>query len=180
MHDAAILVIDDKPDVHQAVRLALQPHVGRVDGVASPDALAETLASGPYDCVLLDMNFAPAERSGRQGIAVLDAIKAADPAVSVVFMTAYGAVSLAVESLKRGAHDFLLKPWRNDALVAAVRSASERTRAERSGTNLDSLERAAIGRALERHDGNIARAATMLGLSRPALYRRMARHGIER
>lgn len=179
MHDAAILVIDDKPDVHQAVRLALQPHVGRVESAASPGALAEAMAAGPYDCVLLDMNFAAGERSGRQGMDALDAIKAADPAVSVVFMTAYGAVSLAVEALKSGAHDFLLKPWRNDALVAAVRSAAERTRAERSGTSLDSLERAAIERALERHGGNIARAAATLGLSRPALYRRMARHGLE-
>lgn len=179
MQDAAILVVDDRPDVHQAIRLALQPHVGRVESAASPDALAGILASGPYDCVLLDMNFGPSDRSGRQGMAALDAIKAADPAVSVVFMTAYGAVSLAVEGLKRGAHDFLLKPWRNDALVAAVRSASERSRAERSGTSLDSLERAAIERALDRHGGNIARAAAALGLSRPALYRRMARHGLQ-
>lgn len=179
MHDSAILVVDDGPDVHQAIRLALRPHVGRVESAASPEALAEAMALGPFDCVLLDMNFAPGERSGRQGIAALDAIKSADPAVSVVFMTAYGAVSLAVESLKRGAHDFLLKPWRNDALVAAVRSASERTRAGRSGTSLDSLERAAIERALARHGGNIARAAAALGLSRPALYRRMARHGLK-
>jgi DNA-binding NtrC family response regulator len=179
MHDAAILVIDDRPDVHQAVRLALEPHVARVEAIASPDALADALAAGPFDCVLLDMNFAAGERSGRQGMAALDAIKAADPALRVVLMTAYGAVSLAVDALKKGAHDFLLKPWRNDALIAGVRSAVERTRAERSGTSLDEMERAAIERALERHAGNIARAAAMLGLSRPALYRRMARHGLE-
>jgi DNA-binding NtrC family response regulator len=179
MHDAAILVIDDKPDVHQAIRLALQPHVARVESAASPDEIDAAMAAMPFDCVLLDMNFAPAERSGRQGLEALDAIRSADPAVSVVFMTAYGGVSLAVDALKRGAHDFLLKPWRNDALVAAVRSAAERTRAERSGASLDSMERAAIERALERHGGNIARAAASLGLSRPALYRRLARHGLE-
>lgn len=179
MHDAAILVIDDKPDVHQAIRLALQPYVGRVESAASPDALADAMASGPFDCVLLDMNFEAGERSGRQGMAALEAIRAADAAVSVVLMTAYGAVSVAVEALKAGAHDFLLKPWRNDALVAAVRSAAERTRAERKGTSLDSLERAAIRRALDRHGGNIARAAATLGLSRPALYRRIARHGLD-
>ena len=179
MHDAAILVIDDKPDVHQAVRLALQPYAGRVESALSPEAIGAAMAAAAFDCVLLDMNFAAGERSGRQGLDALEAVKAADPAVSVVFMTAYGGVSLAVDALKGGAHDFLLKPWRNEALVAAVRSAAERTRAERAGTSLDSLERAAIERALERHRGNIARAAASLGLSRPALYRRMARHGLE-
>ena len=179
MHDSAILVVDDRAEVHQAARLALQPHVGRVESADSPAALADLLAAGRYDCVLLDMNFAAGERSGREGMAALDMIKAADPAVSVVFMTAYGGVSVAVEGLKRGAHDFLLKPWRNDALVASVRSAAERSRTERNTASLDAIERAAIERALERHGGNIARAAAALGLSRPALYRRLARHGLE-
>ena len=179
MHDAAILVIDDKPDVHQAIMLALQPYVCRIESASSPEGLEDAMGAGPFDCVLLDMNFAAGERSGRQGLAALEAIKAADPAVSVVLMTAYGAVSVAVDALKRGAHDFLLKPWRNEALVAAVSSAAERTRAERSETSLESLERAAIARALDRHAGNVARAAAALGLSRPALYRRMARHGLE-
>jgi DNA-binding NtrC family response regulator len=93
-------------------------------------------------------------------------------------MTSYGAVSLAVESLKRGAHDFLLKPWRNEALVAAVQSAAAATWSERSGEKLDTLERSAIEKALARHDGNIAQAATALGLSRQGLYRRMAKHGL--
>jgi len=179
MHDAAILVVDDRPDVHQAIRLALKPHVARLESAFSADALADAMAAGPFDCVLLDMNFAPGDRSGRQGMAALDAIKSADPSVSVVFMTAYGAISLAVESLKRGAQDFILKPWRNDALIAAVRSASERTRANRRGTSLERIERTAIAGALERYDGNIARAAAALGLSRQGLYRRMARHGLD-
>jgi DNA-binding NtrC family response regulator len=177
-HRPAILVVDDKPDVHQAVKLALEPHAGRVQSVSSPAELAAALAAERFDCVLLDMNFAAGERSGREGMAGLDSIRAADPALAVVFMTAYGAVSLAVESLKRGADDFLLKPWRNDALVAAVREASARTRARREGTKLDTLERSAIAGALERHEGNIAQAAASLGLSRPALYRRMAKHGL--
>jgi DNA-binding NtrC family response regulator len=136
------------------------------------------VASASFDCVLLDMNFAAGERSGREGMSALKAVKAADPTVAVIFMTAYGAVSLAVESLKKGADDFLLKPWRNEALVAAVRAGAARTRTEREGTRLDTLERAAIVRALGRHDGNIAQAAASLGVSRPALYRRMAKHGL--
>lgn len=174
----AILVIDDKPEVHQAVALALDPWVERVESAASPDAVPALMASTRFDCALLDMNFAAGERSGREGMAGLDAIKAADPTLAVILMTAYGAVSLAVESLKRGADDFLLKPWRNEALVAAVREAAGRTQAARTGTSLDALERSAIAGALDRHDGNIAQAAAALGLSRPALYRRMAKHGL--
>ena len=174
----AVLVVDDKPDVHQAIRLALDPYVARIDGISSPEAVPGMLASSQFDCVLLDMNFVAGERSGREGLSALEAIKAIDPTLGVLFMTAYGAVSLAVESLKRGADDFLLKPWRNETLVAAVRQAAARTRSEREGTTLDGLERSAIARALGRHDGNIAQAAAALGLSRPALYRRMAKHGL--
>jgi DNA-binding NtrC family response regulator len=174
----AILVIDDKPEVHQAVTLALEPWSVRVESAASPETVPALMAAARFDCALLDMNFAAGERSGREGMTALDMIKAADPTLAVVLMTAYGAVSLAVESLKRGASDFLLKPWRNDALVAAVREAAGRTAEARAGASLDSLERSAIAGALGRHDGNIARAAAALGLSRPALYRRMAKHGL--
>ena len=175
---SAILVIDDKPEVHQAVALALEHWVERVESAASPEAVPALMASTRFDCALLDMNFAAGERSGREGMTALDKIKAADPTLAVVLMTAYGAVSLAVESLKRGADDFLLKPWRNEALVAAVREAAGRTKAARAGTSLDALERSAIAGTLDRHDGNIAQAAAALGLSRPALYRRMAKHGL--
>lgn len=174
----AILVIDDKHEVHQAVALALEPWVERVDSAESPEAVPALMASNRFDCALLDMNFAAGERSGREGMTALASIKAADPALAVILMTAYGAVSLAVASLKRGADDFLLKPWRNEALVAAVREAAGRTEAARAGTSLDSLERSAIASALGRHEGNIAQAAAALGLTRPALYRRIAKHGL--
>lgn len=174
----AILVIDDKSEVRQAVALALEPWVERVESAESPEAVPALMASTRFDCALVDMNFSVGARSGREGMAALDAIKTADPSLAVVLMTAYGAVSLAVESLKRGADDFLLKPWRNEALVAAVREAAGRTAAARAGTSLDSLERSAIAGALRRHGGNIAQAAAALGLTRPALYRRIAKHGL--
>ncbi|HEY7810274.1 MAG TPA: response regulator [Allosphingosinicella sp.] len=174
----AILVVDDKPEVHQAVALALEPWVERVDSAALPEAVPALMAAARYDCALLDMNFAAGERSGREGMSALAMIKAADPTLAVILMTAYGAVSLAVESLKQGADDFLLKPWRNEALVKAVGEAAARTQAARAGTSLDALERSAIARAIDRHGGNIAQAAAALGLSRPALYRRLAKHGL--
>ena len=94
-------------------------------------------------------------------------------------MTTFGGVSLAVEALKRGAMDFVLKPWRNEALAAAMTAAVAATRARRADDlNLDEMERRAIEQALQRHKGNVSQAAAALGLTRPALYRRMARHGL--
>lgn len=174
----AVLVIDDDPDVLEAAELALMPCAARVETRLSPDGIAGLVTPAAFDCVLLDMNFGAGKRGGADGMAVLAAIKAADPTLSVVVMTAYGAVSLAVESLRQGADDFLLKPWRNKALVEAVGRAAARTRSARSLATLDEVERSAIARALGRHRGNIAQAAIALGLSRPALYRRMAKHGL--
>ena len=175
---AAVLIVDDDPDVQQAARLALAPHAERIEAVSSPESMTPLLASEEFDCVLLDMNFITGERSGRAGLNALATIRQLDPSLAVVLMTGYGAVSLAVESLKQGASDFLLKPWRNEALVTAARSAAAKSREEREGASLDVVERAAIEKALLRHDGNIAQAAAALGLSRPALYRRMTKHGL--
>ena len=176
-----ILVLDDDPDVLKAAGLALARAAGRVELLTSPDAVEPALQAAPFDAVLLDMNFAPGEHSGVAGLDMLTRIEAADPCVSVVLMTVYGGVSLAVEALKRGAADFVLKPWRNEKLVEAVKAAgalSRARRAARDSLNLDVLERHAIERALARYEGNISQAAAALGLTRPALYRRMAKHGL--
>jgi DNA-binding NtrC family response regulator len=173
-----LLIVEDDADVRHAAQLALEPYVEASDAAAGPDEAAALLRPGRYGCVLLDMNYLAGERSGREGMDALARIRECDPALAVVLMTAFGGVSLAVAALKRGAHDFLLKPWRNRDLLAAVRSANEATRAARAGRPLERLEREAIEQALAHSRGNIAQAAARLGLSRPALYRRMARHGL--
>jgi DNA-binding NtrC family response regulator len=178
---AAVLVLDDDPDVLKAAGLALARAAGRVELASSPEEVLPILTETPVDAVLLDMNFAPGEHSGGAGLDMLEKIQAADPCVSVVLMTVYGGVSLAVEALKRGAADFVLKPWRNEKLIEAVTAAGVLTRARREARdslNLDVLERHAIERALARYEGNISQAAAALGLTRPALYRRMSKHGL--
>ena len=179
MEKLSLLVADDDADVRRAARLALaaQAEVGEA---ATLDEMAAQLGKGAFDVVLLDMNFALGEHSGRDGLDGLARVRAADPTLSVVLMTAFGAVSLAVEALKRGAADFILKPWRNEALIAAVQAAAAKCREKREGESLelDGIERSTIEKALQRHDGNIAQAAVALGLSRPALYRRMSKYGL--
>jgi len=126
-----ILVIDDDPGVLMAARLALSPHVEHVETLTDPAGLEDALASRPIEAVLMDMNFTPGASSGREGLDWLDRIRAFDSTLSVVLMTAYGGVAVAVETLKRGAVDFVLKPWHNEKLIATVSAAIALTRAKR-------------------------------------------------
>ena len=175
----AYLIIDDDPDVLKAAAGALAGDAARIDTATSPQEAAGQTAV--YDAVLLDMNFAAGARDGLEGLDELDRLQAADRALSVVLMTTYGGVALAVQTLKRGAADFVLKPWRNAALADTMRAAATLTaerRASGAALNLDDLERRAIVRALSLYDGNVSHAAQALGLTRPALYRRIERHGL--
>jgi DNA-binding NtrC family response regulator len=178
---SGILIIDDDADVQQAARVALAGEFARVDLMAAPDeGLEARLFDARYHVVLLDMNFVTGERSGTAGLDTLARIQACDSTLAVVLMTAYGGVQLAVAAIKRGAADFVLKPWHNEKLVATVSAAAKATRARREAEaqTLDQLEKDAIERALARAAGNISVAAASLGLSRPALYRRMSKHGL--
>lgn len=175
----AFLIVDDDPDVLKAAAAALAREACRIDTAVSPEGLAGL--AHLYDAMLLDMNFAAGERDGAVGLDSLARLHAADPALSVVLMTTYGGVALAVQALKRGAADFVLKPWRNEALAETMRAAAALTaerRASGAALNLDEMERRAIVRALSVYDGNVSHAAAALGLTRPALYRRMERHGL--
>jgi len=176
----ALLIIDDDADVLKAAAVLLS-RSAVVETAQAPDIVFEKVAAGAFDAMLLDMNFAPGERGGAVGLDWLARFTEADPSLAIVLMTTYGGVALAVETLKRGGMDFVLKPWRNDALSAAMTAAVTMTRARRAvaaDLNLDEMERRAIDQALQRHKGNVSQAATALGLTRPALYRRMARHGL--
>jgi DNA-binding NtrC family response regulator len=174
----SLLVVDDDPDVLKAAGLALGVSGARVALATSPEGLEQQASA--LDAILLDMNFAAGARSGTEGLDALARLQGVEPALSVVLMTTYGGVALAVQALKRGAVDFILKPWRNEALVEAMANAARMTAERRAGAelNLDELERRAILRALAIHEGNVSRAAAALGLTRPALYRRMERHGL--
>jgi two-component system response regulator RegA len=175
------LVVDDDPDVLKAAAVALKAAGAEAQIAQTPAEAVDQLEGGAFDAALLDMNFAPGARGGAEGLAMLAKIKSEDPALAVVLMTTWGGVALAVEALKGGAADFVLKPWRNEALARVMAEAAEltaRQRADSVALNLDELERRAIRRALEVYDGNVSHAAAALGLTRPALYRRMARHGL--
>jgi DNA-binding NtrC family response regulator len=128
-HTGTLLIVDDNSDVLTAARLALAPHFEKVVTLQNPDHLIRTFDTFVPDAILLDMNFAPGARTGREGLEWLERLRVAVPNASVVLMTAFGGVSLAVEALKNGAVDFVLKPWQNDKLVATLSAAVALARA---------------------------------------------------
>jgi DNA-binding NtrC family response regulator len=114
-----ILVVDDDSGVLTAARLLLKRHFAVVQTESDPQKLPDLVRTG-FDVVLLDMNFARGADSGAEGIAWLRKILEIDPGLVVVLMTAYGDVSTAVNAIKSGATDFVLKPWQNEKLIATV------------------------------------------------------------
>src|SRR4051812_31098147 len=103
MNDAAILVVDDDADVLKAARIALSMRFDAIDVADSIEAIEQKIDAGHYDAVLLDMNYAAQRRDGSAGMDALARVLATDADVSVILMTAYGSVGVAVEALKRGA-----------------------------------------------------------------------------
>lgn len=120
---ASILITDDDPDVLTAVRLLLKPLVKEVVTEKNPENLPALLSRQQFDLILLDMNFRTAINTGNEGFYWLDKIKSIRPAVSVIMITAYGDIDLAVRSLKQGASDFVIKPWHNEMLISAITEA---------------------------------------------------------
>jgi DNA-binding NtrC family response regulator len=125
IHPGQVLVVDDDEDVRTAARLLLKRHFESVDTLDDPGELPARLEAESPDVILLDMNFAAGRNSGQEGLDWLERVMAADPGAVVVLMTAYGDAQLAVEGLKRGATDFVLKPWQNEKLIATLASAAQ-------------------------------------------------------
>jgi DNA-binding NtrC family response regulator len=116
-----ILIVDDDKDVLTAVRLLLKPEVNQVITESNPENLLHLLSQHSFSLVLLDMNFTAAINTGNEGLFWLRKIKENVPNLPVVMITAYADIDLAVRCLKEGASDFIVKPWRNDTLLKALK-----------------------------------------------------------
>ena len=122
---ARILIVDDDKDVLLAARLFLKQHVEVVHTEENPENLPNLLNTGNYDLVLLDMNFAPDATSGKEGFYWLNKILEVDPSIVVILITGYGDIELAVQGIKEGATNFLLKPWENKKLLATIKTSMQ-------------------------------------------------------
>ena len=120
---AKILVVDDNSGIRAALKLLLSMHFSQVELIPSPKELVSRLAEFRPDVVLLDMNFHTDINTGNEGLYWLSEIKKRCPDIEVVLFTAYADIALAVEGMKRGAFDFIVKPWDNDKLVETLKGA---------------------------------------------------------
>jgi len=124
-----VLAADDQQHILEAIELLLKPRGYRVDVVRSPELAREALASTTYDAVLIDLNYTRDTTSGREGLDLLSEMVALDSTLPIIVMTAWGNVELAVEAMRRGARDFIQKPWENERLLSVLRAQVELHRA---------------------------------------------------
>lgn len=132
-----ILIADDQPDVLEALRLLLKGEGYQTEAVKSPAAVIKAVEHRDFALVLIDLNYARDTTSGQEGLDLLQRLQAVDPTLPVVVMTAWASVEVAVEAMRRGARDFITKPWENPRLLAIIRNQIELGAAVRAYRRLE-------------------------------------------
>lgn len=147
LKNASILIVDDDQDVLTAVRLLLKTEVREVVTEKNPENLRHHLSRDVFDLILLDMNFNSSINTGNEGIFWLKEIRKQKPEMSVIMITAYGDIDLAIRSLKEGAADFVVKPWHNEKLLSTIRDTL-RQKGNKAGKTASISADSIIGREL--------------------------------
>jgi DNA-binding NtrC family response regulator len=136
-----ILVADDQADIREALRLLLKGEGFDTETVASPSAVLSALEAREFDALLMDLNYARDTTSGQEGLDLLSNIRAKDSTLPIIVMTAWGSLELAVEAMRRGAKDFIQKPWENARLLAILKTQIELAQALRKSQRLEAENR---------------------------------------
>jgi len=152
-----VLVADDQRDVIEALRLLLKDEGYAITAASSPAAVLEAVEAKDFDAVLIDLNYARDTTSGQEGLDLLSRLRAADATLPVIVMTAWGTVEVVVEAMRRGARDFIQKPWDNARLLTILRTHVDLGRALRRGQRLEAENTLLRGR----HPRLTAQAASM-------------------
>ena len=140
LQEENILIVDDNKSILSALEILLATQFGRITCVSNPNLILSELSKTEYNLVILDMNFKAGVNTGNEGLYWLGRIKEDWPDISVVMITAYGDIDLAVKALKAGASDFVLKPWDNQKLLATVELALELNLSKREVKHLKERE----------------------------------------
>jgi phosphoserine phosphatase RsbU/P len=146
---ARLLIADDQPAVLDALRLLLKHEGYEIEAVSSPAAVLASLATGPFDALLVDLNYARDTTSGQEGLDLVARVQEIDDTLPIVVMTAWSSVPLAVEAMRRGVRNFVEKPWNNDAVLRILQEQVGKAREERRRRRLAD-EEMALARETER------------------------------
>ncbi len=144
LKNARVLIIDDDPDVLVALRILLKSLVQEVVVEKNPSNIPAIVKGSNFDIVILDMNFNGLVNTGNEGIFWLNKIKSINPKVDVILITAYGDIDLAIRSLKEGASDFIVKPWKNEKLLNSIKDLLEKKKTKQTSKNPDLLKNTKI------------------------------------
>lgn len=136
-----LLVADDQPHILEAIRLLLKPEGYELEMTRTPALAVEAVTQGDYDGALIDLNYTRDTTSGHEGLELVDRMKELDPHLPIVVMTAWGNIDLAVEAMRRGASDFIQKPWENTRLLSVLRTQMELRRSQRRALWLEAENR---------------------------------------
>jgi DNA-binding NtrC family response regulator len=136
-----VLIADDQPDVLEALRLLLKGEGYQIESAASPAQVLSAIEARDFDIVVMDLNYSRDTTSGQEGLDLLTRIQSVDNILPVVVMTAWGTVNLAVEAMRRGARDFVQKPWENERLLTIIRTQIDLRNALRKGMRLEAENR---------------------------------------
>ncbi|MBT4401379.1 MAG: sigma-54-dependent Fis family transcriptional regulator, partial [Bacteroidetes bacterium] len=141
MSKGRILVVDDNRNVLKALEILLQFEFDHIKTIKNPNLIPSILEKDDYDLVILDMNFAAGVNTGNEGLYWLEQILSIDSPISVILITAFGDVELAVNAIKKGATDFILKPWDNHKLLATLFSALKLSQTKRKLSELEQKQK---------------------------------------
>src|SRR6266436_8541902 len=140
-HPHRVLVADDQSDIRDALRLLLRREGYEIHGAASPSEALAALEAREFDVVLMDLNYARDTTSGQEGLDLLPRIQMMDSTLPVIVMTAWSSVEVAVEAMRRGARDFIQKPWDNARLLSILRTQIDLRNALRQASRLEAENR---------------------------------------
>lgn len=149
-----ILIVDDDEIILLTAKMFLEQHYPQVHTLSVPEDIPKYLDKEQYDIVLLDMNFRQGETSGKEGLKWLNNIRKLSPETHVLLMTAYGELNLAVEAMKEGAADFIVKPWQNERLLATVRNTLKMASQQKQVKQLKSQQEF-LSSSADSHAGSI-------------------------
>ena len=149
--EANILIVDDDEDILVAGKLLLKRKFSHISICNRPEQLPKLLSENDFDLILLDMNFGPGESSGEQGFFWLEQILNIKPDTIVIMITAHGGVDVVVEAMKKGATDFIAKPWHNEKVIATVSTALELKRTRQKAQNLKATNQILIEASSSNH-----------------------------